>query len=124
MLETITKLKAPESEHLLLQNCLLHMRRMCHFGILYYQAKGVVVGLDDGGRIVDHAGRRWFDAEDAGLVGRSPIDKAMLGPNERIELLGATAGKGLIAAAASFEVVRRRYVGFGPGPVKSLRTMT
>ena len=45
MLETITKLKAPESEHLLLQNCLLHMRRMCHFGILYYQAKGVVVRL-------------------------------------------------------------------------------
>ena len=64
MLETITKLKAPESEHRL-----LHMRRMCHLGILYYQAKGVVVRLDDGGRIVDHAGRRWFDAEDAGLVG-------------------------------------------------------
>ena len=37
----------------------------------------------------------------------------MLGPNEGIELLGATAGKGLIAAAASFEVVRRRYVGYG-----------
>ena len=69
MLETITKLKAPESEHLLLQNCLLHMRRMCHFGILYYQAKGVVVRLDDGSRIVDHAGRRWFYTEDAGLVG-------------------------------------------------------
>ena len=35
---------------------------------LHHQAKGVIVGPDDGGRIVDHAGRVGGDLEDTGLA--------------------------------------------------------
>ena len=72
------------------------------------------------------------DAEDARLVGWSLIDKAMahrawmaaictltkdyggggFQPQEEIDLLGVTAG------------TWKGHVGHGPGPVKSLRTMT
>ena len=39
-------------------------------------------------------------------------------------MLGAIAGKGLAEVAASFDMVCRTYVGYGPGPAKSLRTIS
>ena len=41
-----------------------------------------------------------------------------------VELLRATAGKGLADVAAGSEMVWRTYVGYGPEPVKSFQTMS
>jgi hypothetical protein len=39
-------------------------------------------------------------------------------------MLGAMVGKGLVEVAASFGIVCRTYVGYGPGSAKSLRTIS
>ena len=38
--------------------------------------------------------------------------------------LGAMVGKGLADVAANFDIIYRMYVGYGPGPAKSLRTIS
>jgi len=77
-------------------------------GGVRYDAFVGLVGIDGGGG-VDFGGEAWR------------------GPNEGIGLVlvfGAIAGKGLVDVAASFEIVCRTYVGYGPGPAKSLRTIS
>ena len=143
MLETITKLKAPQKRTSSASKWPAPYAIMSHLWILYYLAKGVVVRLDDGGRIVGHPSRCWCwhwrrrtcwvksDRQGDGASsmdgGNMYVDEELwwwwlwgggvgfgreecLGPNEGIELLGETAGKRLVAAAASFEVVWRRYI--------------
>ena len=39
-------------------------------------------------------------------------------------VFGVMVGKGLVDVAASLEIVCRMYVGYGPGPAKSLHTMS
>jgi hypothetical protein len=65
-----------------------------------------------------------------GIDGEGGVDfcgEALWGPNKGIGLilvLGAMMGKGLVDVAASFEIVCRTYVGYGPGLVKSLCTIS
>jgi hypothetical protein len=63
----------------------------------------------EGGGGVDFGGDAWRGLKDGmGLV----------------LVFGAMAGKGLAVVAASLDIVCRTYVGYGPGPAKSLRTMS
>ena len=59
MLETITKLKAPQKRTSSASKWPAPYAIMSHLWILYYLTKGVVVRLDDGGRIVGHPSRCW-----------------------------------------------------------------